>query len=740
MHDEMDIDTVIGMRQDMKIINRRFFSPRIRIPSLAVFLLATWTSLAGESSWTQLPARTADQPDFSYYPSPGDWRKHTIYQIITDRFYDGDPSNNTANPGGVYNPFSMDSIHGGDFAGITAHLDYIKSLGFDVIWISPVFLNHRGAYHGYHITDFNQIDPHWGTLADLRHLIDQAHARNMYVIIDVVFNHMARLLSSDDPGFPQFSEQPYTMRWSNPGETFAPPFDNLSYFHGHGSIQNWEDDRQNVLGDLQGLADLKTEDAQVRTWLMESHMALMAATDCDGFRIDTAHHVELDFWSQVLPRLHEGATALGKTNFLMFAEALRGRDEDVSKLTREGNYPSALYYPLYFTFQEIWRSRNATRLITERWNNRTMYGPHAMSQLVAFGDNHDRNRLLNAEYLNGDINRLKALLTMLYACPSIPCIYYGTEQGFSGSKGHQAREPMFNPTIEGIPDHFSLNHELAQFIHQLNAVRRHYPALIHGDVNVIHDENTAGLFVFNRISREQTVTIILNNSTEEKSFALEGDWINALSGIPYSGTVPSDSTFILVSSSQFKSLSPTPADYQKPERHSNTTNLPFASFRPDGRLDEIAILVASNDQVSLYAAYNPESKMMYLATTPANSSQDRFIMIAFSNHQHSIIAPWHKKGEVPAYDILISNEGESDFTSIRGIRNIHWSNCAKEGVFEAAFLVPELAALDSPLLYVRTESFGTEDQGPRVSSGSLPESGSTNRYVPLDLNRLTKLP
>jgi len=691
-------------------------------------------------SWTPLPSRAADQPGYVYHASPDDWRKHSIYQIITDRFYDGDPSNNTANPGGVYNPHSVDSIHGGDFAGITAHLDYIKAMGFDVIWISPVFLNHRGAYHGYHITDFNLIDPHWGTLQELRELVDQAHARGMYVIIDVVFNHMARLLSSGDPGFPRFSEKPYTMRWSNPEETFPPPFNDLALFHAHGSIQNWEDDQHNVLGDLQGLADLRTENEQVRTWLLDSHMALIAATDCDGFRIDTAHHVELDFWPQVLPKLQEGATALGKTNFLMFAEALRGRDEDVSRLTREGAYPSALYYPFYFTLQEIWKSRNATRLITERWNNLAMYGPHAMNQLVAFGDNHDRVRLLNSAYLNGDTNRLNALLTMLYASPAIPCVYYGTEQGFSGSKGHYAREPMFNPTIEGIPDHFNLNHKLALMIHQLNAVRRQYPALIFGEVNVIHDEDKAGLFVFNRVNEDQTITILANNSTEEKLFALEGEWMNAISGAVYAGMIPPDSTFILVPAEQFKPLPPIDADYARPNYNFGTTNLPFASFRPDKILDKTAALVASNELVSLYAAYDPASRMMYLAATPATVAQDRFIMVAFSNHTHSIIAPWHKKGEVPAYDVLISNEGESDFTSIRGTREIHWSLSAKDGIFEAAILLNHDIDMEEPVIFVRTEAYGTEDQGSRAEGSSLPDHNTAQRYVKIELNRLAVQP
>jgi len=401
MHDVTDSDTFCEMKQGWKSVGAGFRISVFGVRNVMVIAgvlsgAFAYAEQSDEKNWPRLPARTDDQPGYVYHPSPDDWRKHTIYQIITDRFYDGNPSNNSANSGGIYNPLSMDGIHGGDFAGVTMHLDYIKNLGFDVIWISPVFLNHRGAYHGYHITDFNRIDPHWGTLDELRELIDQAHARGMYVIIDVIFNHMARLLSSGDPGFPRFSETPYAMRWTNPTEKFAPPFDNINFFHAHGSINDWENYRQNVLGDLQGLADLRTEDEHIRQWLLESHIALIAATDCDGFRIDTAHHVELDFWQNILPRIQEHASSVGKTNFLMFAEALRGRDEDVSVLTREGAYPSALYYPFYFTLQDVWKERHPTRRITERWKNLDTYGPMAKKQLISFGDNHDRARLLNS--------------------------------------------------------------------------------------------------------------------------------------------------------------------------------------------------------------------------------------------------------------------------------------------------------------------------------------------------------
>lgn len=691
-------------------------------------------------SWSPLPSRAEDQPGFQYHPSPDDWRNHTIYQVITDRFYDGDPYNNTANPGGVYNPFSMDTIHGGDFSGLTGQLDYIKALGFDVIWISPVFLNHHGAYHGYHITDFNRIDPHWGTLAELRELTDQAHARNMYVIIDVVFNHMARLLRSDERGFPKFSDTPYPMQWSNPDVKFAPPFDRLDYFHGHGSIQNWEDHRQNVLGDLQGLADLKTEMEDTRNWLFESHMALIAATDCDGFRIDTAHHVELGFWQEVLPRLHEGARALGKTNFLMFAEALRGRDEDVSVLTREGAYPSALYYPYYFTLQEIWKSRGPTRLITERWNNRATYGPHAMNQLVGFADNHDRARLLNADYLNGDTNRLKAVLTQLYASPSIPCVYYGTEQGFNGSKGHHAREPMFHPLTEDIPDRFDIQHDLAIFVARLNSIRKLYPALIHGETHVVMDENKAGLFVFQRMTGDQTVTVLLNNSMESHPYPLDGEWVDAMNGDPYSGTVPADTAIILVSTLDYVSPLTGHAEYRKPEPRNDGLATRSIIFRPDGKLDSGTIAVASNHHLSLHAAFDTETRMLYLATQPAAAHEDRFIMVVFSNHADKAEAPWHKQGTVPGYQILISSEGESDYTSLRGTRDAHWTFSRKDGFFESAFQLSMPEKTSDAVVYIRSETYGTEDRGSRLEDYSLPTADSTNRYVIVELKSLIRQP
>src|SRR5215471_16685404 len=178
--------------------------------------------------------------------APSDlWQRQSIYQIITDRFFDGDPSNNNAE--GNYDPSGRRSVHGGDFKGIEQKLDYIKALGATAIWISPIVLNARGAFHGYAGIDFYKVAPHWGSLADLKHMIQAAHDRGILVIDDVIVNHGGDLIDSGDPGYSNFKYPPdgYTLRFKNPKIQYAPPFDLntnnpslTNLFHNNGFIRN----------------------------------------------------------------------------------------------------------------------------------------------------------------------------------------------------------------------------------------------------------------------------------------------------------------------------------------------------------------------------------------------------------------------------------------------------------------------------------------------------------------------
>src|ERR1041385_1668487 len=164
-------------------------------------------------------------------PSPQDWRDENIYQIITDRFFDGDPSNNTANPDSTFSPTSSGALHGGDFKGIQQKLDYIKSLGVTAIWISPIVRNTTGQYHGYAGWDFTIVDPHWGTFTDLTNMIAAAHARGIKVILDVVVNHGGDLVYSTSRSYSTTFRYPpsgYTMTFRSSSKQFKPPFNTNS--------------------------------------------------------------------------------------------------------------------------------------------------------------------------------------------------------------------------------------------------------------------------------------------------------------------------------------------------------------------------------------------------------------------------------------------------------------------------------------------------------------------------------
>jgi alpha-amylase len=183
------------------------------------------------------------------------WQSQSIYQIITDRFFNGDASNDNAE--GTYAPGNPTGVHGGDFAGIEQKLDYIKSLGATAIWFSPIVLNTEGQFHGYSAWDLYQVAPHWGSLSNLQHLVQAAHARGLLVIDDIVVNHAGDLVRSSGSTFKYPAG--YALSYANASKTYPAPF-NLSaanpaltnLFHNYGNIQNYGVSNQVVIGDLSG--------------------------------------------------------------------------------------------------------------------------------------------------------------------------------------------------------------------------------------------------------------------------------------------------------------------------------------------------------------------------------------------------------------------------------------------------------------------------------------------------------
>ncbi|HTB84019.1 MAG TPA: alpha-amylase family glycosyl hydrolase [Candidatus Sulfotelmatobacter sp.] len=458
------------------------------------------------------------------------WQQQSIYQIVTDRFFNGDPSNDDAD--GNYDPagHSGTSVHGGDFKGIGQKLDYIKSLGATAIWISPVVLNARGEFHGYAARDFYKVDPHWGTMADLQHLVAAAHARGILVIDDIVVNHGGNLIDSADPGYPNFKYPPdgYKMRFRHPDRQYPPPFDLnaanpaiTNLFHNQGFIQDYGDDTQLELGELSGLDDFRTETPYVREQMKKIYEFWIAQAGFDGFRIDTVKHVEMGFWQEWCPAIREFAAAHGRTNFFMFGEVPTRSDAKIGSYTGTmGGGPfkleSVLDYSLYFEVPSVFATADGSpRRLAEHYHALAAnYDPAAQNQLVTFLDNHDQPRFMSEP--GATTNRLQVALTFLYTAQGIPCLYAGTEQAFNGKKDPWDREDMFAGQFEWGPslgDNFNQTHPLFQLVARLNNFRRLYPALQTGKQQILwSNAKGPGLFAFTRQLGTQEVFVVFNTA------------------------------------------------------------------------------------------------------------------------------------------------------------------------------------------------------------------------------------
>lgn len=485
---------------------------------ILVLIAGTVLASAGE------PAGRAETAAF--------WREQSIYQLLTDRFHNGDPSNDDA--GGRFAPSRPWGAHGGDFAGITAKLDYIKALGATAVWISPILLNGGGQYHAYAATDFYKVQPAFGTVEELKTLVREAHRRGLLVIGDIVTNHGGHWIDSGEEGWPEFRAPPsgYRLR-QREGRRYAPPFDHVALgvpleeiFHNHGATRNWDDPAEVELGELMGLDDFRTTSPFIREKMAEIYSHWIREVGFDAFRIDTVKHVEMEFWDEWCPAIRQAAADAGRPHFFQFGEVLERGEVRCGPYTLENaegdaRMDSVLDYPLYYTVQEVFAKGKAApaRLVERAAEARLAnYHPLAREALVTFLDNHDHTRFLHAG--PAAVERFDAALVFLLTSRGIPCLYYGTEQDFDGGRDPFNRENMFAGDFEQGPsvgDNFNMMHPRFQLVARLNNLRRLYPALTAGAHTPLEaDAEGPGVLGYLRESGGGRVWIFLNTSSEAK--------------------------------------------------------------------------------------------------------------------------------------------------------------------------------------------------------------------------------
>jgi alpha-amylase len=343
------------------------------------------------------------------------WRDRTIYQVLTDRF---------ANPRSSAGCDDLGDYCGGTWAGLTAKLDYIQTLGFDAVWISPVVENTPRGYHGYWAKNLSAVNPFFGDKDDLKALVRAAHAKGIWVMVDVVGNHMGGSIG-DVGGFAPFNQQEHYHDCQGCGG--GCDITDFSTLYS----ENCEHCR------LAGLPDLNQDNAYVAQQLNAWIGALVKEFDFDGVRVDTVPEVKPAFWKSF--NAAAGTFAVG--------EVFNGDIDYVSPF-QGAALDGVLSYPMYFQLRNVYASQQPfaelqtlSDAMPDKFSDTSVLG--------SFVGNHDNPRFLNAR---GDRAAYRnALLHMLFN-PGIPIVYYGSEQGFFGGSDPNCREIMWTSEYDTSND------------------------------------------------------------------------------------------------------------------------------------------------------------------------------------------------------------------------------------------------------------------------------------------------
>ena len=466
------------------------------------------TMLIGASLIAALaPAAAASPTDRLRARLPQD---EVIYFLLPDRFENGDPANDRGGLTGDrlhtgYDPTDKGFYHGGDLKGLTDRLGYLQDLGVTALWVGPIFKNkpvqgpsgHESAgYHGYWITDFTRVDPHFGTNADFKALVDAAHARGMKVYMDIVVNHTAGVIQyrdcpKDGCAYRSRADYPYQRLGGLDGKPINAGFvgdqvgtaanfakltnPNFAYQvyipkgEAHAKTPDWLNDpiyyhnrgdstfkgESSTMGDFAGLDDLMTENPRVIDGFIDIFGRWIDDFGIDGFRIDTEQHVDSAFWRAFVPAIEARAHARGIPNFHIFGEVATG-DMDPARLaehTRTDGIPAVLDFAFARAVNDVVEGRAGTDELARLFAADPLYegGADAAMTLPTFLGNHDAGRIgmflrkalpsaLPDEILKRDL----LAHAMLLSLRGVPTIYSGDEQGFAGVGGDQdARQDMF---------------------------------------------------------------------------------------------------------------------------------------------------------------------------------------------------------------------------------------------------------------------------------------------------------
>ncbi|WP_044339875.1 pullulanase [Rossellomorea aquimaris] len=454
-----------------------------------------------------------------------DWDESIIYFMLTDRFFNGDTSND--DPYNLnYDQSKRGTYQGGDFKGITEKLDYLDNLGVNTIWISPVVENikydvRQGeedqpyfAYHGYWASNFGELNPHFGSMEDFHTLIDEAHDRGIKIMVDVVLNHTGYGLKEIDG---DLAEDQRPAGYPSDAER-----DKYSNIVRQGNVGTDE-----VVGELAGLPDIITENPEVRQqiidwqtdWIEKATTA--KGNTIDYFRVDTVKHVEDTTWMAF-----KNAITEKMPQHKMIGEAWGASADNQQGYLDTGMMDSLLD----FGFKDIAKDfvngnlKAANDKLTAR--NGKIDNTATLGQFLG---SHDEDGFLYS--LGGDEGKLKVAASLQATSKGQPVIYYGEELGQSGANNY----PEYDNRYDFAWDDVKGNDVLEHYTKILNFRGAHSDVFAKGERKTVGGSNSDQFLVFSRDYKEDSVYVGLNVADEAKEITLTVDSPDAVVTNTYSG-------------------------------------------------------------------------------------------------------------------------------------------------------------------------------------------------------------
>ncbi|MEG4488266.1 alpha-amylase family glycosyl hydrolase [Microcoleus sp. D2_18a_B4] len=435
-----------------------------------------------------------------------EFRQETIYFIVVDRFYDGDPTNNEGPNPELYDPEGKDwgKYWGGDLQGVIDKLDYLKDMGVTAVWLTPLFEQvealfvEQAAIHGYWTKDFKRLNPRFIATGDnpsinqtqeskdtvFDKLVHELHQRNMKLVLDIVCNH-------SNPDFSGKKGELY-----DDGVKIADFNDDEDdWYHHYGEVKNWEDEWQVQNCELSGLATFNENNIAYRNYI-KSAIKQWLDRGVDALRVDTVKHMPIWFWQEF-----NADILTHRPDVFIFGEWIYSdprNDRSVEFVNESGM--TILDFGLCVAIREVLGkgAEAGFQLVQDVLNLDHRY--YGATELITFIDNHDMPRF---QSLNPDPEMLLLAIGLIMTTRGIPCIYYGTEQ-YLHDDTDGGNDPYNRPMMEK----WDSDSPIYRAVRLLSGLRRLNPAISMG--SQWQKYLTPDVYCYVRRYRDSVVFVAMN--------------------------------------------------------------------------------------------------------------------------------------------------------------------------------------------------------------------------------------